>query len=408
MHDCSARAEPNVSEKTAIERLESRLRNVLTDLTLIVKHAPAAIALLDRDMRYMQASQRWLEEFGLPDDFIGKRHYDFFPDLPDEWLQAHARCLSGEIVRNDDDSFTRRDGQVQFIRWEIVPWRNLEGEVGGMMIFSEDITQRKLAELALRKNHAMLETMVVERTAQLERSRDEALRASAAKTRFIAEISHDLRQPLQAAALLLTAIEKRVPDEVADICEKAEAAIIDASEKLNGLLDAARLEEGVLQPRIENFPVGEMLMRVARIYQPMLKAKDLQLKVLNTDVSIASDPLLLARIIDNFVANAIKYTERGEIVVGCEIEANTARIFVKDTGIGIAAESLSRVFDPYLQLDNPTGDSGRGYGLGLAICRTVADALRCQLSVQSTPNQGSTFSVSVPLAAEMRSSAAMA
>lgn len=408
IRDCSDRAEPAVSEKTAIERLETRLRTVLTDLTLMVQHAPAAIALLDREMRYMQASRRWLEDNGLSGDIIGKRHYDLLPDIPERWRQAYARCLAGEIVRNDDDSFVRADGELEFVRWELVPWRNVDGAIGGLMIFSEVITQRKLAELALRRNHAMLETMVVQRTAQLEGSRDEALRASAAKTRFIAEISHDLRQPLQAAAMLLSAIGHRVPAELTEMCEKAEEAIIDAAEKLNGLLDASRLEEGVLQPRIEAFSVGDMLTRLARSHGPMLEAKNIQLKLLSCDVSIASDPLLLARIIDNFISNAIKYTERGEIVVGCDIEGGSARIFVKDTGIGIDAESLSRVFDPYTQLDNPTGDRQRGYGLGLSICRTVADALHCQLNVQSVPHRGSTFSVTVPLANDIQAGATAA
>lgn len=408
VRDCSERAEPSVNEKTAIERLETRLRTVLTDLTLIVQHAPAAIALLDREMRYMQASRRWLEDYSLSNDIIDKRHDDLVADIPERWREAYAQCLTGDIVSNEDDTFVRADGKVEFLRWEFVPWRNVDGTIGGLMIFSEIITQRKLAEIALRKNQAMLETMVVERTAQLERSRDEALRASAAKTRFIAEISHDLRQPLHAAALLMSAIARRVDADVAEICEKAETAIIDAAEKLNGLLDHSRLEEGVLQPRIETFSLGDMLTRVARTHRPMLEAKGLQLKLLSCDVAVASDPLLLARIVDNFLSNATKYTERGEIVVGCEIEGQTARIFVKDTGVGIAAESLDRVFDPYVQMDNPHGDRERGFGLGLAICRTVADALRCELAVQSTPSQGSIFSVSVPLANVMRSGATAA
>lgn len=408
VRDCSDRAAPNVVEKDAIERLESRLRTVLTDLTLMMQHAPAAIALLDRDLRYMQASRRWLEDYRLTGNIIGERHDELVADIPDRWMEAYARCLSGEIVRNEDDSYARADGEIEYVRWELVPWRNVEGGIGGLMIFSEIITQRKLAEIALRKNHALLEAMVGQRTAQLESSRDEALRASAAKTRFIAEISHDLRQPLQSAALLMSSIGRRVTPEVAEICDKAETSIMDAAEKLNGLLDVSRLEEGVLQPRIEAFRIGEMLARVARTHRPLLEAKGIQLKMLSCDLAVESDPLLLARIIDNFVSNAIKYTERGEIVIGCDIDGDAARIFVKDTGIGIDAASLEHVFDPYMQVDNPNGDRSRGYGLGLSICRTVADALHCKLNVQSTPHQGSTFSVSVALANEMRTGATAA
>lgn len=400
------REAPAPEVQRVIERLESRLRSALADINIIIEHAPAAIAVLDRDMRYMLASRRWMEDLKLSGDIIGKSHYDLFPDIPEHWRDPHRRGLSGEIVRNDDDSFVGRDGQVEYLRWELLPWHDLEGAVGGITIFSEIITTRKLAELAMRKNHAILETRVVERTAQLERARDEALRASAAKTRFIAGVSHDLRQPLQAAAMLLSAIERRVAPAEAEICVKAEAAIFSAAEMLAGLLDASRLEEGVLQPRIESFDVDEVLARVARGHRPLAEAKGLELEVLGCSAKAASDPLLLARIVDNFIANAVKYTEHGKIIVGCTIEGKAARLYVKDTGIGLDGDALERVFDPYVQVDNPGGDASRGYGLGLAICRTVADALHCKLDVQSAPGEGATFSVVVPLAAAARGDAA--
>ncbi len=398
LHDAPERPPVEHNTKLALERLETRLSNALQELQILIAHAPAAIAVLDRDMRYMLASRRWIEDFQLESDIAGKRHYDVMPNQPERWKQAHARCLAGETFFSEEDSYIRPDGKVEFIRWELVPWRDVENQIGGLTIFSEVITQRKMAEIALREHHDLLETQVQERTAQLERSRDEALRANAGKTRFIAGVSHDLRQPLQAAALLIEALQRRVTPDLAPLCGKVEAAIHSASDQLTGLLDVSRLEEGVLQPRVAPFEIGALLQHTARTHQPMAEAKGVRLVVEDCNAIGASDRLLLARIVDNFISNAVKYTAEGEIKVGCGIAGNAARIYVADTGAGLDAAAIARVFDPYVQLDNASGDASRGYGLGLAICRTIADALHVQLNVTSEIGYGSVFSVTIPLA----------
>lgn len=397
LHDAPDRPPVEHNTKLALERLETRLSNALQELQILIAHAPAAIAVLDRDMRYMLASRRFIKDFELETDIVGKRHYDVMPNQPERWKQAHARCLAGETFFSEEDSYVRPDGKVEFVRLELVPWRDVENQIGGITIFSEVITQRKLAEIALREHHDLLETQVTERTAQLERSRDEALRASAGKTRFIAGISHDLRQPLQAAALLIDALERRVAPDLTQLCGKIDAAVHEASEKLTGLLDVSRLEEGVLQPRIAPVEIGALMQRAARTHQPMAEAKGLRLVVEDCGAIGASDALLLARIVDNFISNAVKYTAHGEINVGCTTADGAARIFVADTGAGLDTAAIARVFDPYVQLDNDSGDPSRGYGLGLAICRTIADALHCQLSVTSEVGSGSVFSVTIPL-----------
>lgn len=398
LHEAPERPPVEHNTKMAIERLETRLTNALQDVQILIAHAPAAIAVLDRDMRYMLASRRWIEDFGLDAELACKRHYEVMPNQPERWKQAHARCLAGETFFSEEESYTRPDGKVEFVRLELVPWRDVENQIGGIIVFSEVITQRKLAELALREHHDLLETQVAERTAQLERARDEALRASVAKTRFIAGISHDLRQPLQAAALLIEALERRAAPELAELCGKIDAAVHEASEKLTGLLDVSRLEEGVLQPRIGPVEIGALLQRAARMHAPMAEAKGLRLVVEDCGVIGASDGLLLARIVDNFISNAVKYTTKGEIMVGCKTADGAARIYVADTGAGLGDAEIARMFDPYVQLDNASGDTSHGYGLGLSICRTIAEALHCQLAVTSEIGSGSVFSVTIPLA----------
>jgi len=133
------------------KEMEDALRNGEARQRLFIEHAPAALAMFDRHMRYILASERWLSDYGLRgQDVKGKSHYELFPDLSPAWREAHARGMAGEVVRSDGDPFVRQDGTVQWVRWELRPWHELSGAIGGIVIFAEDITDLKEAEGALR------------------------------------------------------------------------------------------------------------------------------------------------------------------------------------------------------------------------------------------------------------------
>ncbi len=123
---------------------------------LFIDHAPAAVAMFDREMRYLAVSRRWIKHYNIPKDVIGHCHYDVFPEISERWKAIHARCLAGAIEKSDEDRFDRRDGSVEWLKWEIHPWFNSSGEIGGIMIFAEDITERKLAEQRLRASEERL------------------------------------------------------------------------------------------------------------------------------------------------------------------------------------------------------------------------------------------------------------
>ena len=140
-------------------RLAMQLREREELFRLFIEHAPAALAMLDGELRYLAVSRRWQEDFGLGDrDLIGQSHYEIFPDVPASWQEAHLRGLAGEVIRAEADPFARQDGPVKWLRWEVRPWHRSDGTVGGIGIFSEDISERKQAELELRRYQQIVET----------------------------------------------------------------------------------------------------------------------------------------------------------------------------------------------------------------------------------------------------------
>lgn len=145
---------------TERKQLEAAATEKVEQLKLFVAHAPAAIAMLDREMKYILVSQRWLLDYRLRErDIIGRSHYDIFPDLPERWKEIHQRCLAGAVERNEADPFPRADGSIDWVRWEIRPWRDLNGEIGGILILSEVITERVQAEAAIQRYAHRLEIL---------------------------------------------------------------------------------------------------------------------------------------------------------------------------------------------------------------------------------------------------------
>ena len=135
-------------------RIKKEKAASLEMLEHFVEYCPAALAMFDRKMRYIQASERWRSDYGPHGDLKGKSHYELFPNIPETWKEAHRRGLAGEVVRNESDSFTMPDGSIHWIEWEVRPWRDRNGEVGGIVIYSAMITRRKQAEEALRESES--------------------------------------------------------------------------------------------------------------------------------------------------------------------------------------------------------------------------------------------------------------
>jgi PAS domain S-box-containing protein len=275
----------------------------------------------------------------------------------------------------------RKDGKVL---WAAVSWQTLFDRAGRSLGFRtsvRDITERKSSEDALREAHA------------------EAERANRAKSRFLAAASHDLRQPLQAAHLFAAALRigLREPGDL-ELLGSIEDALKSANELLDALLDVSRLDAGVLAPQFRNFAVADLLEQIETEFSAAAREKRLTLRVLPSSVTVRTDPLLLGRILRNLVSNALRYTQRGRVLVGCRRAGDRLAIDVLDTGIGIAPDKIERIFEEFYQIGNPERDRTRGLGLGLAIVAGLAKLLDHPIQVRSEPGRGSVFRVLVPMA----------
>jgi rsbT co-antagonist protein RsbR len=140
-----------------LKHTEQALRTSEEHVRLFVEHTPAAVAMLDREMRYIMTSRRWMVDYGLGDqNIIGRSHYEIFPDIPDKWMAVHQRCLAGAIEEQDEDPWEREDGGKEWLSWKTYPWHDSSGEIGGIIFFTEVVTKRVLDQMALRENEAQL------------------------------------------------------------------------------------------------------------------------------------------------------------------------------------------------------------------------------------------------------------
>jgi signal transduction histidine kinase/CheY-like chemotaxis protein len=235
---------------------------------------------------------------------------------------------------------------------------------------------------------------------ELRRRKEVAEEANIAKSRFLAAASHDLRQPLHALGLFVQALEDSpLATRERQIIGNIRHSVDAMEELFNALLDISRLDAGVVQPSVTTIPLAAVFDRVRFEYAPIARQKRVTLTVMKTSVHVRSDLSLLGRIVRNLLANAVRYTERGGVVLGCRRRGNTVRIEVWDTGRGIPEERHSEIFREFYQLENPERDRRKGLGLGLAIVERLSKLLDHPVELRSTVGKGSMFAITVPLGA---------
>jgi signal transduction histidine kinase/CheY-like chemotaxis protein len=333
----------------------------------------------------------------------------------DDILRFNVECSDGDDTGRDAMVRERRSrylvGGEPFLerfaaRGLVIEVRANRMPDGGIVTTFTDITPSVQAAEALERANETLERRVRERTEELTRLNAELAHAKGAaeeanisKTRFLAAASHDILQPLNAARLYVTSlIERQGRGEDGQLVANIDASLDAVEEIFGALLDISRLDSGAMRPELVNFRIDEMFRQLDVEFSPMARERGLELKFVRSALSVRSDRRLLRRILQNLVSNAVKYTQEGQVLVGCRRHGGRLRIDVYDTGLGIPQSKQRDIFKEFHRLDQGA-KIARGLGLGLSIVERSARVLDHKVTVTSRSGRGSHFSVEVPLAA---------
>jgi len=369
------------------------------------------VSVVDRGMRLVGWNRRYVELMGYPEGtlHIGKPIEDLIrlnanrgliENNKSEIQKRLVRLRSGEEYRYEREWLGNR---VLEIQGNPLPR-------GGYVTTFTDITHFKDIEHELQVVNETLEQRVQQRTFQLreantelEQARLVAEDANLSKTRFLAAASHDLLQPMNAASLFVSILRQQQEgsdDEQSKLVKRIDRSLKASEQLLSALLDISKLDSGMYDPEPESIRVPELFEQLRRRFKPLAGNHDLELRVHPLDQVIFSDRDLLYRILQNFLANAIHYTEKGGVLLGCRLRGDKLRISIWDTGIGIDQPEVKAIFQEFHRLDYARRLDEKGLGLGLAICERIARMLNHTIDVSSRPGHGSCFSVTVQLARE--------
>jgi Na+/proline symporter/signal transduction histidine kinase len=409
-----------VSAKAALKLLDdahAALHFNREVLQTALNHVRQGIAVFDIDLHLICSNRQFGDLLGLPAHLVQI-------GIPLRDILDHMRATSPADLGNNEALLVRRlaayttEGEPHLER---LPDRHMVIEVrsnrmpdGGLVITFTDVTPSIQAAEALERANATLEKRVRDRTEELTRLNTElAVAKSAAedanisKTRFLAAASHDILQPLNAARLYVTSlVERQSGGEVARLVENIDDSLESIEEILGALLDISRLDAGVMTPQISSFKMADLMRSLEIEFAPVARAKGLKLSFVPCSLPVQSDRLLLRRLLQNFISNAVKYTPRGRVLVGCRRHGQSLRIAVYDTGVGIPVLKRGEIFKEFHRLEQGARIA-RGLGLGLSIVERLARVLSHGVAIDANASGGSVFSVSVPVADEIDHTAAV-
>jgi two-component system, chemotaxis family, CheB/CheR fusion protein len=352
-------------------------RTTSDDLENILYSIDVATLFLDTNLniRFFTPATQSLFSFGASD--VGKPLANFHSLAADDTLMLDARTvlktnvpIEREIKRTGDDMYNRR----------VLPYRTRNRGVEGVVVTFTDITERKRVKRAL------------------ELAKQQAERANAAKSRFLAAASHDLRQPLQTLHLLQGMLAKVVEGEGAQkLIARFDQTLVAMSGMLNTLLDINQIDSGAVRVAKATFPVSELFDVLRDEFACLAEDQKISLHVVPCSLSVHSDPRLLEQIIRNLLSNALKYAMGGRVLLGCRRRNGMLSIEICDTGPGIPGEELHTIFEEYRQLDNAARERSQGLGLGLSIVKGLGSLLEHRVYVSSVPGRGSVFGIELVL-----------
>lgn len=358
--------------RAAHAKAEEVLRENEEVLGLFVEHAPAALAMFDREMRYLHASRRWREDFGFGDrDLRGASHYDAFPEIPEQWKEAHRRGLAGEVLVGEDDRFERADGSVQWIRWEIRPWGHADGEVGGIVIFSEDTTRRKEAEAALLRSEklAVQRRELQELAKRLQQAREEE------RTAVARDLHDQIGQILTAIKMDIAWVVRHLPEKQDPLHNRLAESIKMVN---SGVQSVRRICSGLRPGILDDLGLAAAIEWQASEFATR---NGIGCKVSLPPVQLQLDgdrATAIFRIFQECLTNVARHAEATSVSASLSTQDGNLMLVVEDDGKGFS-------------------ESEKTGSLGVLGMKERAKACGGSLQVASAPGKGTTVTVSVPL-----------
>ncbi|TNE80373.1 MAG: PAS domain-containing sensor histidine kinase [Bacteroidetes bacterium] len=353
---------------------------------LFIAQAPTAIAMLDNRMNYIACSAKWQSDYGLEGkNIIGKNHYIIFPEIGSEWKHIHQQCLQGKVRKSDRDSFKRLDGTMQWLRWEVRPWYELDGSIGGLLMFTEDITEQehsreKLADLNL-----------------------ELQEANEQKNRLFSVLAHDLRGPFSGIYTMLDIIKTDYQNieksDLYDLIQHIHENAGNMQELLDDLLLWSKEQMGNSTFKASAMPIEEPVNQVIKSLNAIMEKKDITLAVDLEKADLYFDEGAFKVLVRNFITNAVKFSNpSSQVEIIGRIMGNKYSFHVIDHGIGMSEFTLKKLLQEET-IESHWGTAGeKGSGIGLSICRSYIKKGNGKLDIDSKEGEGTTVSVQIPLA----------
>lgn len=375
-----------------------------------IEHMGQGISVVDRELKLVAWNRRYIELFHYPPGLIqvGRPIEEIIRYNAEQGLcgpgdvEAHVARRVAFMQRGSQHISARErpDGRVIEMQGNPMP-------AGGFVMTFTDITPFRDAERVLREANEHLEARVAERTHELSELNRQLLlvnqqveRANHSKSRFLAAVSHDLTQPLNAAKLFTSSLLEMLPpaDEPARIARHIDDALGATEDLITDLLDISRLEAGKFKAKKLDFALRDVFDNLKAEFGVLAQAGGIQFSVVESGVAVYSDVRLLRRVLQNFLTNAFRYNPGGRVLLGCRRLGDKVRIEVWDNGPGIPADKQETIFDEFSRLDHSRTAREQGLGLGLAIARGIALVLGHNLTLRSWPGAGSVFAITLNLA----------
>ncbi|MFT3965628.1 MAG: PAS domain-containing hybrid sensor histidine kinase/response regulator [Sphingobium sp.] len=390
----------NLSDVTRLlgERGQS-LRFSRELLAATFEHVDAGISVVDADMNVVAWNSQYLDMFGYPPGMLRVgvpiadliRYNARLGDFGSEDVEHHVEKRLRHMRRGLPHSFERRRKDGRVIKTVGGPMPG-----GGYVTSFTDITEEARIRDELGRTLAELESRVADRTRELSAANRRLAQATQDKTRFLAAASHDLLQPLHAARLFTAALRREVEGGAQMLAGRVDSAITAAEALLRALLDISKLDSGGVEPRPEPVALEPFLTDLIEGFAPMAVEKGLRLLSGPLAGQLHTDPGLLRSVLQNFLSNALRYTEAGGVLVGVRRRGGMIRIDVVDSGVGIAADQVDAIFGEFTRLGTVEAE---GFGLGLALADRIVRLLGGSIEMRSAPGRGSRFSLLLPAAA---------